>query len=149
MWWRFSPYAKEESMVSMVVISLQWQQQISPSGGGRWVLPPPPPQKIMGKIGHPFSIKMKVSIRSRRRGDTWGPNVPWWRGLPGGPRHLSLFDPRGSPHVLPPRQMLLKIKYWRYKNPWLNWGPEGPWNIKIQKHEIFCLSKIKYQGGNL
>jgi hypothetical protein len=34
------PYAKVESMVSMDMISLWRQQQISPSGGGRRVPPP-------------------------------------------------------------------------------------------------------------
>jgi hypothetical protein len=98
-------------MVTMAAISLQRQQQISPSGGGKRVPPLPSPQKIMGKIGCHFFIETKAYIRRQRRGDHRGPDGPWWLSVPGGPRHLCSFEPRGSPRVLPPLQMLLVIKY--------------------------------------
>jgi carbamate kinase len=50
----------------MAEISLQWQQQITASGGGRRVLPPPLPQKIIEKIGRHFSVETKAYIRRRR-----------------------------------------------------------------------------------
>jgi hypothetical protein len=106
------PYAKEESMVSVVAISLQWLQQISPSRGGRSVPPPPSPQKIMGKIGCLFFVETKAYIRRRRWGDHRGPNKTCRRGRPGGLRHPGSFRPRGSSHLLQPLHLLLMIKYW-------------------------------------
>jgi hypothetical protein len=100
------PYAKEESMVLMAVISLQWLQQFSPSRGGRRVPPPPPPQKITRKLGHLFSDDTESSLRRRRWGDHRGPNGPRWRGLPGWPRHLVSFRPRGPFCVLRHLQVL-------------------------------------------
>jgi hypothetical protein len=47
----------------MAVVSLWQQQQINPSEGGRRVPPPPPPQKIMGKVGHLFSVVTKAYIK--------------------------------------------------------------------------------------
>jgi hypothetical protein len=140
-WWRWwrrcdgdaPSYAKEESMVLMEVISLRWLQQISPSGCGRRVPPPSLPQKIMGKIGHPFSVKTKAYIRRRMQCDHRGPNETWWHDLPAGPRHLGSFWPHGSSRLLQYLQLLLVIKYWCCNNPRSNWGPEGPWNIKIRK----------------
>jgi hypothetical protein len=120
-----SRYAKEESVVTMAAILLQWQQQISPSRDWRWVPPSPPPQKIMGKIGHPFFSKTKAYIRIWRWYDARGANELWWRGLPSGSRHPCPFQPRDSSRLLPPLQMLLVVKYWSCKNPWSNWGPEG------------------------
>jgi hypothetical protein len=57
------PHAKEELVAVMAVISHRWQHQISPSEGGRRVLPPSPPQKIMRKIGHRFSFETKACIK--------------------------------------------------------------------------------------
>jgi hypothetical protein len=116
-WWRWwcrcdgdaPPYAKEESMVTMAAISLRRKQQISHSEGGRRVLSPPPPQKIMGKIGRPCSIETKAYIRRHRRGNDQGTNRTWWRSQLGRPHHPCSFGPRGSPHVLPPLQMLLVV----------------------------------------
>jgi hypothetical protein len=95
----------------MAAISLRQLQQINPSGGGRRVPPPPPPQKITGKLGRPFFSETKATIRRRRQGNHRGPNRPRWRGQLGGPCHMVSFEPRGSPRVLPPLQMLLVIKY--------------------------------------
>jgi hypothetical protein len=122
------PYTKEESVVKMAVIYLRRHQQINPSRGGRRIPHPPPPQKIMEKIGHPFSVETKAYIRRRRRGDGRGANRP------SRPCHPCPFGPRGLPHVLPPLQMFLVVKYWRW-----------PWNNKIQKQDIFCLLEIKYR----
>jgi hypothetical protein len=72
-----TPYAKEESMVLMTAIFLRRQQQINPFEGGRRVPPPPPPQKIMAKIGRPFSVETKASIRKRRRG-VCSLDLGWW-----------------------------------------------------------------------
>jgi hypothetical protein len=102
----------------------------------------------MGKIGHPFSVKTKAYIRRWRQGDDQGLNGPWWHGQPSRTCHLCTFGPCGSPCVLPPLYMLLVVKYLCYKNPRSNWGPEGPWNSKIQKHEIFYPPEIKYQEGD-
>jgi hypothetical protein len=114
-WWRWCcrcdgdapPYAKEDLMVSMAVIFLQRLQQINPSGGGRRVPPPLLPQKIIGKLGRPFSVETESSIRRRRRGDHWAPNGPRWRGLPGWPHHLVSFRPCGPSRVPRPFQVLL------------------------------------------
>jgi hypothetical protein len=103
------PYAKEELLVSMAVISLRRQQQIRPSGGVRWILPPP--QKIARKLGRPFFLNKELSMRIRRRGNHQAPNGPRWRDLLGWSCHLVLFEPRGSSRVLLPLQSLLVIKY--------------------------------------
>jgi hypothetical protein len=101
------PYAKKELMVSMAVISLRRLQPISPFGGGRRVPPLPLPQKIIEKLGLHFSIVAESTMRRRRRGDHQGPDGPGWHGLPGGPHHLCLLEPRGSSCVLQPLEVLL------------------------------------------
>jgi hypothetical protein len=73
---KMPPYAKEESVAMMAVISLRRQWKISPFGGGRRVPPPSLPQKNMGKLGRIFSLETKVSIKRRRRDDARRPNEP-------------------------------------------------------------------------
>jgi hypothetical protein len=73
---KMPPYAKEESVAMMAVISLRRQWKISPFRGGRRVPPPSLPQKNMGKLGYIFSLETKVSIKRRRRDDARRPNEP-------------------------------------------------------------------------
>jgi hypothetical protein len=69
------------------------------------------PLENYGKNRASLFVKMNAYIRRWRQGNDRGPNRPWWRGQPYRPRRPRSFGPCSSPHVLPPLEMLLVVKY--------------------------------------
>ena len=73
----------------------------------------PRPQIIRGKLGRPFSAKMKVSVKSPTRGGAQG--AFWWvpRCQVHGPRGPTPFGPCGPPAFDLLSSTLLLMKNWR------------------------------------